>query len=339
VPRRTTLRDVAARAGVSYQTVSKVINGTYRVPEATETRIRASIAELGYVPSHNARNLRTQRSRMIGYSWQSTDPEVSPSPVMDQFLTAMVVEAEAADYHLLPFTAHPISGQVDNYRRLIEAGQVDGFVLSSLDYKDPRLAFLLAAGFPFVAFGRSDPGLEFPYVDVDGGAGALAAVNHLVARGHRRIGLVAMPEGSRVGDDRLAGYVEGLRRHGQRLESSLVVHSPDTAEAGSAATGRLLDGSRAEPPTAVLAMTDTLAIGAMKAARARGYSVGYDLAIVGFDDAPLASHLQPSLTSVRQPLREIGHQCIRMITALIEDRPLDARHVLMIPELVVRESS
>ena len=338
--RRPTLKDVAARAAVSYQTVSKVINGTSRVPPTTEERIWTAVRDLNYVPSEQGRNLRTRRSGMIGYSWRSTDPAITPSPVMDEFLTAMVGEAEAAGYYLLPFSRDTVDGQVNDYRRLISSGRVDGFVLSSLDYDDPRLSYLLAEGFPFVAFGRSDPFVDFPFVDIDGGAGLLQVVDHLVSRGHRRIALAGLPEASRVGDDRLQGYLDGLRRHGLPIDLRLVVRGEDSVEGGRRAmSGWLGTGGTADRPTAVAAMSDTIAIGVMEVVRARGLVVGSEIAVTGFDDAPMSRYLEPKLTTVRQPLREAGHQAIQAIARLIEGQPLDARHVLLVPKLIVRESS
>ena len=175
-----TLKEVAARAGVSYQTVSKVLNGQLKVASETEQRIFAAAQGLSYRPNQLARNMRQQRSRMIGYSWEPGRFN-QVNNILDAFLSSMVLEAEAAGYHLLPFPNRDGAAMIDAYRDLIDTGRVDGFVLSSVNYSDPRIQFLSQRGFPFVAFGRSNSELAFPFVDVDGAAGQRAVVEHLLA--------------------------------------------------------------------------------------------------------------------------------------------------------------
>jgi DNA-binding LacI/PurR family transcriptional regulator len=339
MPARPTLKDVAALAGVSYQTVSKVLNGTYAVPPETEARIRAAVDRLGYVPSQQARNLRSRRSWMIGYSWVATDPATTPSPVMDEFLTAMVEEAEEAGFYLLPFTRRTTADQVADYRRLIETDRVDGFVLSSIDYGDPRIEYLLRERVPFVAFGRADAGQDVPSVDVDGAAGSGLAVDHLAGLGHRRLAIVGLPVGSRVGDERLAGFREAAGRHGIEVPDRLVARGPDTAESGRELAAVMLRGDPAARPSAIVAMSDTLAVGVLDAARAAGLEPGRDLAVTGFDDSPVARYLRPALTTLHQPLHEAGRRCIRMLAALIEGHEPDEREVRLAPTLVVRETT
>src|SRR5512138_2352548 len=145
---QVTLKSVASRAGVSYQTVSKVLNGQIQVAPETKERILKAADELGYRPNQIARNMRTQRSLMIGYSWLPTAPD-QINQILDQFLSSMVYEAEAAGYHLLPFPFRSGECLVDAYRELIDTGRVDGFVISSINYDDPRITFLLERQFPF----------------------------------------------------------------------------------------------------------------------------------------------------------------------------------------------
>src|SRR5512138_2230648 len=190
---QVTLKSVASRAGVSYQTVSKVLNGQIQVAPETKERILKAADELGYRPNQIARNMRAQRSHMIGYSWLPTSPD-QINQILDRFLSSMVHEAEAAGYHLLPFPFR--SGHVDDYRELIDTGRVDGFVISSVEYDDTRLSYLMERKFPFVAFGRSNPGWDFPFVDVDGTDGLRQATGYLIEKGNRRIGVLAWPEGS-----------------------------------------------------------------------------------------------------------------------------------------------
>ncbi len=334
--KRITLKDVAIKAGVSYQTVSKVVNGRVHVSPETETRIWGAVEALGYKPNRNARNLRVQRAHMIGYSWVPEQPD--RSPVLDLFFTSMVEEAEAVGYHLLPFPYRGAEGQITAYREMIDTGQVDGFVLSSVSYRDPRIDFLLGRQFPFVAFGR-EPERDFPCVDVDGSAGLQMATEHLIARGHRRIAALGGPENSRVSDDRLSGYFKALRLAGIPIDESLIAHHEETFEFGQLATEQWLAWEDQHRPTGIVTTNDSLAAGAVRAGQSRGLVIGRDLAIIGFDDTPMAQYLWPPLTTIRQPIRAIGQKCIEMLVTLLEGKTLTERQVLFQPELIVRASA
>jgi DNA-binding LacI/PurR family transcriptional regulator len=336
--KRISLKDVAANAGVSYQTVSKVLNGQIQVLPETADRVWKAAHQLGYRPNYNARNLRSQRSRMIGYSWEPEQPNHA-NHILDIFLTSMVEEAEAAGYHLLPFPFRQGEDLIDGYRELIDSGRVDGFVLSSVNYHDPRAAYLLERQFPFVAFGRSSPELDFPYVDVDGCAGLRIATDYLIKRGHTRIAALAWPESSRVGNDRFEGYREALTIANIPMDADLIVREEGTVANARAATERWLALPVDRRPTGIVAFTDTMAIGAVQAGQARGLNIGSDLAVVGFDDSPMAEFLSPPLTTIRQPIREVGCQCVEMLIARLEGEGLPEKKVLVQPELVVRASA
>ncbi len=336
--KRVSLKDVAAKAGVSFQTVSKVLNGQSHVLPETAERVWKAARQLDYRPNHNARNLRAQRSRMIGYSWEPEKPNQA-NHILDMFLTSMVEEAEAAGYHLLPFPFKQGENLIAGYRELIDSGRVDGFVISSVNYHDPRAAYLLERQFPFVAFGRSGPELDFPYVDVDGAAGLRMATDHLIASGHRRIAVLAWPDHSRVGNDRLEGYKAALSAYGLRLDPELVTRQEGTFDNARAATGRWLSLESGRRPTGIVALTDTMAIGALQAGQAKGLAIGRDLAIVGFDNSPMAEYLSPPLTSVSQPIRAVGHKCVEILIAQLKGEPLPERQVLFKPELILRASA
>ena len=339
MPPSITLKQFAAHAGVSYQTVSKVLNQKIQVSDETQKRILDAVRDLGYRPNQLARNMRAKRSFMIGYSWaQVSSGQVNH--ILDQFLTSMVVEAEAARYHLLPFPFRDGErAQVDDYRELIDTGRVDGFVLSSVNYNDPRIAFLLERRFPFVAFGRSNPELDFPYVDVDGADGFRQTVEYLITKGHRRIAAIAWPEDSRVGNERMLGYFGAMQAAGQPVNPIWIERGEGTFEFGREAASRLLNISQPERPTAIVTMNDTLAIGAIHAAREHGLEIGRDVAIVGFDDAPMSQYLQPALTTVRQPIPEAGRKCVEILVALMERVKPPEEHVVLKPQLVRRASA
>ena len=335
---KATLKQVAARVGVSYQTVSKVLNNQAQVSSDTEKRILDAVRELGYRPNQIARNMRAKRSFMLGYSWIQTSPN-QVNHILDQFLTSMVREAEAAGYHLLPFPFREGDAHVDDYRELIDTGRVDGFVLSSVNYDDPRITFLLERNFPFVTFGRSNPDLDFPYVDVDGVDGLCQVMQYLISRGHQRIAAIAWPENSRVGNERMRGYFESLQGAGLPLNPQWIARGEGTFEFGREAASRLIALPDSERPTAIVTLNDTQAIGALRAAQEQGLEVGRDIAIIGFDDAPMSQFLFPPLTTVRQPIHEAGRKCVEILIALIEGEQPAELHVLVPPKLIVRASA
>jgi DNA-binding LacI/PurR family transcriptional regulator len=212
-------------------------------------------------------------------------------------------------------------------------------VLSSVEYHDARVAFLQERECPFVAFGRSDPGLDFPFVDVDGTAGIQLATEYLIGKGHRRIALLGWPEDSRVGDDRMRGYVRAMQAAGKPIEKELVARVEGSFELGRAVTLQWLDRAIEQRPTAIVALNDTMAIGAIHAAQERGLIIPQDLAVIGFDDAPMSQYLWPPLTSIRQPIREAGRKCIEMLTTLLEGKKLEERHIIFQPKLIERASA
>jgi DNA-binding LacI/PurR family transcriptional regulator len=331
-----TLNDVATLARVSRQTVSNVLNAPDRVRPDTAERVRAAIRQLEYQPHRLARNLKTRTSRMIGYEIARTPPGTI-NPVLDRFVHALVETARDDGYHVLLFTPDE-SGQVAAYDELVGTHTVDGFVLSEVNYGDPRAAVLQERGTPFVTFGRPDLAIPHSWVDVDGAAGTQAAVEHLVERGHQRLAFVGWPTGSATGDRRAEGFVHALNALGRPYEPGLDVRVEDSVEDGARALDRLLD--RADPPTAVVCVSDSIAGGVVRAARIRGLAVGTDLAVTGFDDTPIAALLTPPLTSVRQPLEAVARRIVSRLTSLLAgEQPDEPAGELLAPELVVRASS
>jgi len=333
-----TIKDVARRAGVSIATVSYVLNESAPISEATRQRVLAAAAELGYRPSAIARGLRARESRTIGYSWHQRPPDYW-HPILDRFLYSMAETAEAQGYHILTFTHSSHDRPWQAYEDLILTGRVDGFVLSETNENDERIRYLLDRGFPFVAFGRANDTWDFPYVDVDGEAGVRMAVEHLLSLGHRRIGLIAWPETSLTGRYRYQGYVRALQAAGVPFDPGWVVRTEHTEAAGRRAMHTLLSLPADRRPTAVVAVSDLMAIGAMNALYEDGLVPGRDVAVIGFDDIPTAQYLRPPLTTLRQPIAEVGRRVVDMLLTLIRGEALSERGVLLPPELIVRDSS
>ena len=335
---RVTLKDVAARAGVSYQTVSKVINGQGSVGRETEELIWQVVGELGYRTNVTARSLRKQATGLIGYTWTPMPPD-RVNPILDRFLTGTMQAAEAVGYHLMLFPSPASDEQVSVYRQLIHSGRVDGFIVASTNYDDPRIKLLLELQFPFVAFGRANPEWDFCFVDVDGRAGVRAATEHLLAQGHRAIAIIAWPGSSRVGTSRFNGYQDALLAAGIEPNGRWIARTESSFQEGYAAMAAMLALPPDERPTAVVAIDDNLAIGAMRAAIDAGLAVGPQFGVAGFDDTPGVQHLTPPLTSVRQPILEVAQTLVPMLFHLIDGRRPDPDKVILAPRLIVRASS
>lgn len=350
-----TLATVAAEAGVSRQTVSNALNNPELLRPDTLERVQQAIVRLGYSPNRAARNLRTRSSHLIGLRVEAA-VEDSANALMDRFLHSLVESTKGAGYHVLLFTgddetdpatdvsANNEIGQgrapattVDGYQELLRSAAVDAFILTDTYRGNPQAAWLEERGVPFVAFGRpwNDPNARHPWVDVDSRAGVMLAVDHLVERGHERIGWVGWQKGSFIGEDRRSGWAERMHEHGLST-SRLSARGDDTLEFGRRAAHALLDS---ENPSALVCVSDTVAMGVLRALAERGMRAGSDVAVVGFDDSLAAQVCTPGLTSVRQPLEQAAREIVRYLGDLLLHRPIAEPGCLLTPTLSVRASS
>jgi len=328
---RPTLEQVASHAGVSRASVSRVINGTPTVAPHIREVVLRSVHELGYVPNPAARSLVTQRTESFAL--------VVPEPATrvfsdDQFFLILirgVSEAlEAADKQLVLMLATSETSR-QRIERYALGGHVDGVMIASLHGADPLPTTLAAAGVPVVVNGRPLDRQAVPYVDVDHAEGVAGAVRHLMDRGRRRIATIAGPQDMVAGIERLAGYRSAL---GARR--GIVAVGEFTRESGAVAMRRLL----AEAPDldAVFAASDLMAEGALRELRRAGRRVPDDVAVIGFDDIEMARFADPPLTTVRQPILDIGRSLVRLLLAQAAGERIPPALVLP-TELVLRESA
>lgn len=332
-----TIKDVAREAGVSIATVSYVLNGKSQTISAeTRARVWDAARKIGYRPNVTARNLRSSQSRLLGYAWHEGSPE-QLNTVLDRFSYALARAAEEAGYHMLTFTEQK-STPLPIYENLVRTGRVDGFILGSTVRDDPRVRFLLDEKFPFVSFGRANDDWDFCWIDTDGKAGVSGAVDYLVSLGHKRIAMAAWPEASLSGGFRVEGYTTGLRRAGITPNPAWLIRGENDELAGHDACSAWLELPVEERPTAVIAVSDVVAIGIMHEAELRGLRIGRDLSVIGFDDAPMAAYLRPALTTLRQPIAQIGAALVTMLDEVIKGNTPSQRHLLMPPHLVLRYS-
>jgi DNA-binding LacI/PurR family transcriptional regulator len=333
-----TIRDVAREAGVSTATVSYVLNGSRRVGDETRERVLQTARRLGYRPNFTARNLQASETRLIGYSWRPS-PIDQFNPILDQFLQSIAEASARHDYRILAFPSIDVHEELSAYEEMMLIGQVDGFILTNTNFDDERVLALVKNEFPFVSFGRANEDWDFLWIDVDGKAGTLAATRHLIAQGHQRIAFLAWPGKSQTGFYRLQGYLDGLSEAGLPADCDWMQLAGNFYDESYAATQRLLALPPERRPSAIIASSDLMALGALNAGWDGGLEVGRELAVVGFDDAPIARYLRPALTSLAQPIAEIGERLVTMLIDELNGCPVQQRQILMQPNLIVRASS
>lgn len=334
-----TLATVAEEAGVSRQTVSNALNSPDLLRPDTLVRVQEAIEKLGYSPNRAARNLRTRSSHLVGLRVEPA-VEDSANALMDRFVHSLVESTREAGYHVLLFTADGEDESIEGYDELLRSAAVDAFVVTDTYRGNPQARWLAERGVPFVAFGRpwGEPAARHPWVDVDGHAGVVLAVDHLVERGHRRIAWVGWQKGSFIGEDRRSGWVDRMHEHGLST-SRLSARGDDTLEFGIRAARALLDVDEDERPTGFVCASDTLAMGVVRTLDALGLRAGRDAAVVGFDDSIAAQVATPTLTSVRQPLEQVAVEVVHYLGELLAHRPIPEPGCVLTPTLSVRQSS
>ncbi|MCC6177508.1 MAG: LacI family DNA-binding transcriptional regulator [Chloroflexi bacterium] len=319
--RRITHRDVAEHAGVSPAVVSYVVNGGPRGTSATtRARVLRAIEELGYRPLAAARGLRMQRTYTVGFVDGDYAPfDVYLSPYSAGILTGLTAELSQHNYYLL-ISPVQIGQDLGALQDLLWSGRLDGAVVRLVE-DSPAAAALLdtiaAAGVPCVCIERpADSRLGMVSVTIDDAAGAFEATRALVERGHRRIAHLSGDERYASARSRREGYVQALTDSGLDIDTALIQGGSWAPFAVDAALGRLL--ALPDPPTAIFAASDSLAFRAVEMLRVDGRRVPDDVAVVGFDDIPLAREMVPPLSTVQIPLAELGQRAAQHLLALID---------------------
>ncbi|MFF5882492.1 LacI family DNA-binding transcriptional regulator [Streptomyces sp. NPDC012589] len=333
--RRPTIKTVAARAGVGRTTVSRVVNGSDLVSAEVRTRVLEAIKELNYVPNSVARGLVTNRTDAVALVIPESESRLGSEP----FFAALIRGVSGALTETrtqLQLMLVRDQAERDQLTESVATRRVDGVLLVSVHADDRLPGMLEEMGLPTVLAGRRDAGEQLSYVDSDNAGGALVAVRHLLHRGRRRIATITGPHDMDVGRSRLAGWRDAHAEAGLTADELLVEKGDFTEESGSRAMCSLLE--RAPDLDAVFAASDLMAVGALAELRRRGRRVPEDVAVVGFEDSVLARHTNPPLTTVRQPVEELGRTMVRILTDITRNGA-PRRQVTLPTELVVRESS
>ncbi|MGV9500369.1 LacI family DNA-binding transcriptional regulator [Streptomyces sp. NPDC003642] len=331
-----TLEQVAALAGVGRGTVSRVVNNEAGVRESTRRAVQRAIAELGYVPNLAARSLAGRRADAVALVMTERDWRLFGEPFFSETVTA-VGDALAETSVQLLLTLVRTDAERQRFVEYARGGRVDGVLLMSVRAEDRLPDMLADAGLPTVLLGRRSGDEQITYVDADNVGGAREAVAHLVAGGRRAIAAITGPLDMYVARCRLRGYRQALEHAGLPAPASRTVEGDFTEASGRRAMTELLE--RHPEVDAVLAASDTMASGALAVLRAAGRRVPDDVAVIGFDDFELARHTDPPLTTVRQPLEQIGRTMVRLLLEEMEQPEVAWRHVILRTQLVVRDSA
>jgi LacI family transcriptional regulator len=334
--RTPTLKSIAQVTGFSVTTVSRALGGFDDVNEDTRLLIVQEAARQGYQPNLQARLLQGQRSQTVGLIISTQGPRFA-DPFFSEVVAGIGSQAAAAGFDLLLGTHTPQVDELDAYRRLVTGRRVDGLVLMRVRSRDPRIDYLATTRLPFAAFGRTASSADYLHIDVDGVTGQAAMTQHLIDLGHKRIAYIAAPRDLMFSFYRLQGFRQTMQAARLPVDEALIVEGDLTESSGWALAHELL--ARNPMPTAIMTGNDSMAIGAMKAVHERGMRVGHDVAVGGYDDIPAAALLHPSLTTIHQPIFEIGQRLTQMLLDRIAGRDLASHAILITPELLVREST
>ncbi|UCH27010.1 MAG: LacI family DNA-binding transcriptional regulator [Trueperaceae bacterium] len=326
-----TIYDVSRAAGVSYSTVSRVLNGFEHVKDSTRSRVLRVAEELGYVANQKARSLAGGKSRVIGLL----------VPVLDNGYISEIArgvdEALArSGYDLMLYTTHRVKSTEMMYAKAIASGLSEGLLLLVPKVPAHYLELLRAQNFPHVLIDQQDEANRSATVETTNRQGAHDATRHLLSLGHRRIAFVSGSPELSPARERLDGYRKALGEAGIAFEPELVAEGDFQTEGGRSAALELL--SLRKPPSAIFAANDLSAFGVMDAVRSVGLAIPDDISVVGFDDIPQASITYPKLTTVRQPLTEMGRVAVTLLLEQLHSPGSELESVVLKTELVNRES-
>ncbi len=326
------LSEVAKIAGVSPITASRAIRGVGYVSEAARGRIMAAAAQLNYTPDMLARRMRGDRSNLIGVFVNNYG-----SLVLHEITRLISAAARERGYDILLFNAERFDrpGRAETCDMLSKL--CDGLLLPMPNGADGYLDVIEQQKVPCVLVNFDAREVRLPVVALQNRLGARAAVDHLLALGHRRIAFIAGTAGTGQSAERQLGYAEALTAAGIGVDPALVVEGAFVQTGGNAAAGRLL--ALTDPPTAIFAANDEMAYGAIDAAHSRGLKVPADLSVIGFDDIPLSSHIFPPLTTMRQPLAELTARAVSDVVAQIQGLDVAPVKTAFPMELVIRQST
>ena len=327
-----TIVDVAREAGVSFATVSRVINNKAGVRADKREAVLRAMTRLGYVANQQARSLAGGRSHIVGVLVQDLG-----TSYMGAIIRGIDQALDQAQYDLMLYTTHRRKTKESAYVAALTRGLADGLLLVLPTHASTYLDSLIRQGFPYMLVDHQGSGDYRRSVGATNFQGAYDATRHLIELGHRRIGHIAGTAALGCAQDRVAGYRAALNAAGLPADPALIAQGDFFQPSGFGGADRLL--ALPDRPTAIFAANDDMAFGVLEAARLRGLSIPADLSVIGFDDVPQTSIIHPPLTTVRQPLEQMGRVAAERLLELIEDPELTVGRVVLPTELIVRHST
>lgn len=330
--KKVTIVDVAAEAGVSFGTVSRVINNDVHVKDETRQRVLDTMTRLNFVANRQARSLAGGKTNTLGL----LVPDLGTGYIGEIIRGIDAVIGEAS-FDLMLYTTHRKATKEVDYVYNLVRGMVDGLILvlprNPVDYVE----LLSSQKFPFVLIDHQGTGEECPAIGSTNWQGAYHATNYLIHLGHRRIGFITGWLDLGCAIDRLEGYKAALKNNRIPINNDLVFEGTFAQLDGYVGANRFLDLKR--PPTAIFASNDVMAMAAMDAVRQRGLRIPEDVSILGFDDVPQASLVRPSLTTVRQPLEQMGRTAAQILLDILRNPNHSHQRIELPTELIIRDST
>jgi len=327
------IQDIAKRLGISVSTVSKALNNYTDVAQATRERVQQVAIEMGYHPSATAQNLRKRRTSKIGIVVNY--PIGFVGEYLSRLMIGAALAAENYGYHVILYS--PVDNPYDQLIRICRAREVDGVLLLWGTLTPKNTTLMNEENMPFVVVARREPEYDAPYVVGDNFQGALELTRHLISQGHQRIGYTSWDEEWTTNQDRMAGYRQALEEAGLQIDPDLITPITREPENRYEAVNKLLD--LPQPPTAIFAFHDFVAIQALRAATDRGLRVPEDLAIAGFDNMYASLITNPPLTTVSQPVQEIGQTAVDILLDQITKSNQTPKQAILPVELLTRQST
>ncbi|HEX2911277.1 MAG TPA: LacI family DNA-binding transcriptional regulator [Chloroflexia bacterium] len=339
---RLTINDIARKAGVSKTTVSRVLNNRPEVEESTRLNVLKVIEEANFVPNDMAAGLRKRKTNLVGLLTANLK-----NPWGIEVFQGVLEGLETYNYQLLLYTTNYHSETAESLRaldRLLNNGLADGLIVLLPAFVQEQFNKLSSSGMPIVVVDDTGfvSGVNLPSIGANSYRGALAVTRHLIGLGHRKIAFIGSPLEFRYSQERLEGYKAALVEAGLECDPALVStgQTVEFEETGYSATQALLALEQPGPAfTAIFAATDLAALGAMRALTEHGLRVPDDISLAGFDDLPRAAYNVPALTTVHQPLHEIGQLAVKMLMEQIEGKPLERQRIELETELIIRGST
>lgn len=329
------LKILAAHLDLTVPTVSRALNNYADISPATRDRVKRAAKELGYRPNQNARRLSLGTSETIGYLMPRFSSAIA-QPFVAQLLQGLGEALSKRNWDLLVSQAESSKDELSQIERMVRSGRVGGLVISRPLKNDPRIRLIQDLKCPFVVHGRTATCDDYAWYDVDGEDAFETAVNHLVSLGHSRVAFIGAPLQHQFVQDRLNGYHNAITGNGLKIDQDLIQIAEFSDDGGEIAMNMLLD--LPSPPTGIVCLSDTMALGALAAIRARGMTPGQEISVIGYDGLKFGMHSNPPLTTMAQPQAHAGRRLGDMLLAIIDGDDPAKHQELQRAQLVRRQT-